>query len=95
MDVYRKVHHYPAGPGRRIINTVPRGSKILSAAFRNGAPVVYLEEVFGPGGAGGYQTLDALFVSTGDAFTDHDLDFIGTVVDERHGLFWHVYGKIA
>lgn len=87
------IHHYPAGAGQVIEHEVPPGTRILSAACRDGQPVVYVEKVT-PGGWGRRQVLSAIFYGTGHQWdVDGSLAFIGTVNDGP--LFWHVYGKIV
>lgn len=84
----RVVHHYPVGTVMQRVH-VPAGSRIVSAAMRQGLPVICVEK---PEGEPRMVPMDAVFVGTGQPFGG-DLDHVDTLLD---GPFvWHVYGAIT
>lgn len=87
------IHHYNAGFGQPLEYDVPFGTRIRSAAFNRGFPVVYVEKILLPADSP-QRKLQVVYYGTGHDFDiDGSMQFIGTVQDGP--FFWHVYGKIV
>jgi hypothetical protein len=87
------IHHFPVTP-KPTRHMVPTGSKIVSAAMREGKPVVYVERLADEPGRP--QVLDArldvFLVGTGHVFAATAAAHVATLRDGPHVL--HVYGRI-